>query len=94
MKLLVTGLCLGGNQGGPAIALSLRRAMRRHVPEAQFVFSVPGGAAWSHEQRWADHYRVDAVEDFTWQDLAGVDLHRVRHLGAAGLNGCAPRLRS
>jgi hypothetical protein len=41
-KFLVTGLCLQGNKGGPAIALSLMRVLRDHgLGDSEFCFAVP-----------------------------------------------------
>lgn len=56
-RFFVTGLCLQGNKGGPALALSLAAAIRGEIPDARFVFAVPAaGGEWEHEQRWAQRY--------------------------------------
>jgi len=41
MRILVTGLCLQGNKGGPAIALSLKNQISKYLDSAEFVFAVP-----------------------------------------------------
>jgi polysaccharide pyruvyl transferase WcaK-like protein len=63
MKFFVTGLCLQGNKGGPAIALSLMTALRKHIPSASFIFVVPPAPQFEFEERWAEYYGVPVVED-------------------------------
>lgn len=65
----ITGLCMQGNKGGPAIALSLTHALRQHLPEAEFIFSVPGGNVFEHEQRWAERYGYRIVENLDIKHL-------------------------
>lgn len=67
MKFFVTGVCLQGNKGGPALALSIMKAIRSALPDATFVFSVPPSPAYQHEQRWAEVYGLSVVED-TWSE--------------------------
>lgn len=56
-RYLVTGLCMQGNKGGPALALALVDAIRREIPEAQFVFAVrEADDEWALETRWAQRY--------------------------------------
>lgn len=62
MKILLTGLCLQGNKGGPALALSLMSQLQSLRPGLRFVMAVPGGAEWPHEQRWARRYGVEVCE--------------------------------
>jgi len=69
VRILVTGLCLQGNKGGPALALSLKSQILKHIPEANFVFSVPRNKEYRHEEKWAEEYNVDIVEDFSYLDL-------------------------
>lgn len=70
MKLLVTGLCLQGNKGGPALALALMAQLRTHLgADIAFVFSVPGGAEYAHEAAWAERYGVTVVERISRNDL-------------------------
>jgi polysaccharide pyruvyl transferase WcaK-like protein len=63
LKFFVTGLCLQGNKGGPAIALSLMAALRKHIPGASFIFVVPPPPQFEFEERWAEYYGVPVVED-------------------------------
>jgi len=74
-RILVSGLCLQGNKGGPAIALSLMQQIRVHRPEARFRFCVPQGDL-AYELPWARRYGVDVVEDFQPSDLGGLGLRR------------------
>lgn len=62
MRILLTGLCLQGNKGGPALALSLISQVQALQPGARFTLSVPGGAEWADEKRWAKQYGVDVCE--------------------------------
>lgn len=62
MNVLLTGLCLQGNKGGPALALSLISSLRALRPGLRFVMAVPGGAEWPHEQRWAQRYGIEICE--------------------------------
>ena len=68
MRFFITGLCLQGNKGGPAIGLSLMSQIRRHDPSAEFVFSVPSNEL-RHEQEWGKRYGVEVVENFNLKDL-------------------------
>lgn len=63
MKFFITGLCLQGNKGGPALALSLMKVLLAEIPDAEFVFSVPPEPEFQHEKRWAQIYGVTVVED-------------------------------
>ncbi len=69
MKFLVTGLCMRGNKGGPAIALSLNEQLKRYLPEASFTYAVPGGQTFAHEQQWAQYYGVDVIEELSPHDF-------------------------
>ncbi|MDD9938815.1 MAG: polysaccharide pyruvyl transferase family protein [Myxococcales bacterium] len=69
MRIFVTGLCLQGNKGGPALALSLMSALEPHLPGSEYVFSVPLGGAFFREQRWGRRYGVEVVEDFQPADV-------------------------
>jgi polysaccharide pyruvyl transferase WcaK-like protein len=60
-RFMITGLCMHGNKGGPAIALSLVNAIRQGFPDADFVFSVPSGTGFKYEQHWAKKYGFDIV---------------------------------
>jgi polysaccharide pyruvyl transferase WcaK-like protein len=67
-KYFITGLCMQGNKGGPAIALSLTSAIRKHIPDAEFVFSVPS-AEISFEKQWAEKYGFEVVENIDLRHL-------------------------
>jgi len=69
LKLLVTGLCLQGNKGGPAIALSLKKQLEQQIDRAEFIFSVPSSEEYEYEKVWAERYQVDIVEVFNAKDL-------------------------
>lgn len=65
MKILVTGLCLQGNKGGLAIALTLMRQIRKHIPRASFAFSVPPGRGFKYEIVHSRKYGVEVLEDYS-----------------------------
>jgi polysaccharide pyruvyl transferase WcaK-like protein len=69
-RYFVTGLCMQGNKGGPALALSLMSAVRRYIPDAEFVFSVPGdNKEWPYEQEWAEKYGVEVVKNISLHNI-------------------------
>lgn len=77
MNFFVTGLCLQGNKGGPAIALALKEQICRYDPWATFTFAVPGAEAFPYEQRWARRYGVSVVEELNTADFHPLQwLHR------------------
>lgn len=66
----VSGLCMQGNKGGPALALSLVECIRTFIPDAHFVFAVPGSAnEWPHETRWAEAYGFPVVKAISAKDF-------------------------
>jgi polysaccharide pyruvyl transferase WcaK-like protein len=67
--VFVTGVCLQGNKGGPALALSLMDQLRRRLDGVSFVFSVPADEEYPYEVQWASRYGVDIVENFTLRDI-------------------------
>ncbi len=69
MRVLVTGLCLQGNKGGPAIALSLMKQLKKYLPELSFVFSVPSGSEFPYERRWSERYGISIVDDLSPHDV-------------------------
>ncbi len=73
MKILITGLCLQGNKGGAALALSLQQEITKQLEIAkdtvEFIFSVPSGEEFQYELIWAKKYDVKVVEDFTLKDI-------------------------
>lgn len=62
IKLFITGLCLQGNKGGPALALAMRDALSRHLSLDIVTLSVPGGDDFINEQRAASRYGFNVVE--------------------------------
>lgn len=60
MKLLVTGLCISRNLGGPAMALTLVEQLKKRIHDVDFVFAV-NPAAFEQEKQWADYYGVNVV---------------------------------
>jgi polysaccharide pyruvyl transferase WcaK-like protein len=70
MNTFVTGLCLQGNKGGPAITLSLMRQLRKYVPGMEFTFSVPGKEPFFQlEQKWAQIYGVSVVKHLSLKEV-------------------------
>lgn len=67
-KYFVTGLCMQGNKGGPAIALSLTNAIREYFPDAEFVFSVPATEI-EFEKVWARKYGFQVIENIDLRHL-------------------------
>jgi len=66
MKFFITGLCLQGNKGGPAIAKSLMNRLRREFPGCQFILSVPGTVTeWPHEKQCADEMGIKVVKNIS-----------------------------
>ena len=54
LKIFVTGLCLQGNKGGPALALSLIQCIGKELSnrnyQVEWTFSVPSiSEEWIHE---------------------------------------------
>jgi len=69
-RYFVSGLCMQGNKGGPALALSLMRVLRQYIPDAEFVFSVPGDdKEWSYEEEWAEKYGVEVVKNISLHNI-------------------------
>lgn len=63
-RFFVAGLCLQGNKGGPAIALSLMDSIRKEMGEVEFVFAVPSNKEeWLYEVEWAKKYDVEIVRE-------------------------------
>jgi colanic acid/amylovoran biosynthesis protein len=58
-RILVTGLTLCVNRGGPAMALSFMDQIKRHLP-AEFIFAVPPTRI-ELERIWAERYGVEVV---------------------------------
>jgi len=56
--LHVTGLCLGGNKGGPAVLLSLLTLLKRHVAPLKVVVDT---GDLERDLPWQAYYGVDVV---------------------------------
>jgi polysaccharide pyruvyl transferase WcaK-like protein len=62
MDILITGLTLHNNKGGPALALSLIKKIRPQFQNAKFYLAVPDfGINVSKEEEWAKFYNIDGV---------------------------------
>jgi polysaccharide pyruvyl transferase WcaK-like protein len=59
-----------GNKGGPALAFSLISVLRQYIPDAEFVFSVPGNNnEWPYEKEWAEKYGVEIVKNISLHNI-------------------------
>ena len=67
LNILVTGLCLQGNKGGPAIALSLMQLLNKHL-NADYCFVVPSTYI-AEEQQWGAKYGVSVVPTIGPKDM-------------------------
>lgn len=62
MKILITGLTLHNNKGGPALALSLINKLKEEFLDAEFYLSVPNSKNnLELEKNWALHYQINGV---------------------------------
>lgn len=61
-QLFVTGLCLQGNKGGQALALSIRSLLSERLGPIQMTLSVPA-SAFDREQAWAQRLGFEVVAD-------------------------------
>lgn len=62
MKILITGLTLHNNKGGPALALSLIDKLKKQFPYAKYYLSVPNFVHnLDKEKQWAEVYGIDGV---------------------------------
>jgi polysaccharide pyruvyl transferase WcaK-like protein len=62
MRILITGLTLHNNKGGPALALSLIDKLRLEFTDAKFYLSVPNhNSNLILEEKWAKIYRIEGV---------------------------------
>jgi polysaccharide pyruvyl transferase WcaK-like protein len=55
MKILVTGLCLSRNLGGPAMGLTLVNELNSRMPDLDFTFAIEP-LDYKQEKFWADRY--------------------------------------
>jgi colanic acid/amylovoran biosynthesis protein len=68
LKILITGLCLQGNKGGPALAISLINQLDIIFPQSDFTLSVPA-AEYKLEKKWVPNYNLTIVSDFSHIDF-------------------------
>jgi colanic acid/amylovoran biosynthesis protein len=69
IKILLTGMCLQGNKGGPALVLSLINKLSEAGIDADFTISVPSGLEFAHEKRWGEYYGLTVAEDFLTKEV-------------------------
>lgn len=62
MKILITGLTLHNNKGGPALALSLIDKLKTKFEDGHYYLSVPNNVNnIALEKKWAEYYEIDGV---------------------------------
>lgn len=85
VTILVTGLCLSRNRGGPAMAVCFMDQVQKHLPDLKikFIFAVRADYI-DLEKEWAEVYGVEVVPRDSlvvwWQNRRGVSslVHAVR----------------
>jgi len=68
MKILVIGLCVSRNLGGPAMALELVRGLRKRIPNVDITFAVigiPEETVWARRLGLKITSRVSLLEYFS-----------------------------
>ena len=86
IKILVTGLCLSRNRGGPAMAISFIELIKKHIP-SEFIFAVDPNYI-ELEKFWGYHYRVKVVpRDTLWTWFITLFPFRLIRLLKHGLKG-------
>lgn len=84
LNILITGLCLQGNKGGPALALSLMSVIRKYLSsDARFCFEVPS-RDFQLEQQWAVRYGVAVVPSVWIKDLLPPWQWQTRRMASTG----------
>lgn len=62
MKVLITGLTLHNNKGGPALAFSLMNQLKKYIDDLEFHMLVPRfGDNLEKEKKWKKIYGVEEV---------------------------------
>jgi len=61
MRILVTGLCMSSNLGGPAMALTFKEQIETYFKDVKLKFAVPPNS-FEEEKKWASHYGLDIVK--------------------------------
>lgn len=67
ISILITGLCLSCNRGGPAMAISFMEQIKKHL-SVEFIFAVPANHI-DLEKKWGDRYGVKVIPQdsvITW----------------------------
>lgn len=70
MNILVTGLCLSRNLGGPAIGLTLINEIKKRFAEAKFIFAIPA-RHYRQEKKWGAKYGIEIVRSDTLIEYLG-----------------------
>ena len=64
MKVLVTGLYLSRNLGGPAMGLTLVNELKKRIENIDFTFAV-SATDYEQEKIWADRYKLKIIKQDT-----------------------------
>lgn len=88
MNLLVTGLCISRNLGGPAMALTLVDQLKKRLPDADFTFAIAPGS-YRQEKKWADYYGLKIVRrDTAFSHIMNTNIFfRIARIGYRFLKG-------
>ena len=60
MRILVTGLCLSRNLGGPAMCLTLYNELNKRIPDIDFTFAVTA-TSYEEELEWSKIYGLKII---------------------------------
>ncbi len=70
MDIFITGLCMQGNKGGPALALSLMHQLKRYLKETAFTFAVtPDERYLPQERKWGEIFGVTVLPSLHLKDI-------------------------
>ena len=69
-SILITGLCLQGNKGGPALLLSIVKVLKERIPDLGIVVSVPRKEL-EEETVWSDYYNIQIIPELHLSALFG-----------------------
>lgn len=61
MKILVVGLCISRNLGGPAMALTLKHELEKRFTEGVDITFAISAIDFVQEKQWADYYGIKIV---------------------------------
>ena len=82
--MLIGGLCLSRNLGGPAMGLTMVDEIRKRIPGVRFKFAVHP-RIYEMEQEWAQRYGLEIVPRLGIQEY-----YRLRFAGILRFFGKAP----